>query len=247
MELRPGRSDVGGPLARDLRGPVRTPETLPPSPGAKPATRSTSMIVLTGRPRLPRAPPPVTGRRKRLSPVCPALGSGALQAPRTGDPSPPSLQTLAWGGFPETPNASQRRVTNLGPPGLGQECQEGLQSANLMGPPAPRRPTAHPAAWRGPGRQATHYGESPSAKRARTLNRQAGAGRWWGEQRQGPVLGDEVWVCRAQVLGGGSRGRPLPATGTPRAPCTLHSSSLCQASRGVSLARGCPPEPGPPP
>lgn len=86
--LRLGKSDAGDLLACDLRGPVRTPEILRPSLGAEPATRSTSMIVLTGRPRLLWAPPPVTGRRERLSPVCPT----ALQTPRAGDsPHPPAL------------------------------------------------------------------------------------------------------------------------------------------------------------
>ena len=83
--LRLRRSEVRGPLARDLWGPVRTLGMLLPGPGAKPATRSTSMMVLTGRPWLPLAPPPVTGRRERLSPVCPALGSGAQQEPRAAD------------------------------------------------------------------------------------------------------------------------------------------------------------------
>lgn len=59
--LRLGRSDAGDLLACGLRGPVRTPETLRPSLGAEPATRSTSMIVLTGRPRLLWAPPPGLG------------------------------------------------------------------------------------------------------------------------------------------------------------------------------------------
>lgn len=68
MGLRPGRSGAGGLLACGLRGPVRTPGALWPGPGAEPATRSTSMIVLTGRPLLLCAPPPVTGRRERLSP-----------------------------------------------------------------------------------------------------------------------------------------------------------------------------------
>ena len=65
--LRLGTSDVRAPLARDLWGPVRTLGTLLPRPGATPATRSTSMMVLTGRPWLPLAPPPVT-RKERLSP-----------------------------------------------------------------------------------------------------------------------------------------------------------------------------------
>lgn len=66
--LRLGTSDVRAPLARDLWGPVRTLGTLLPRPGAMPATQSTSMMVLTGRPWLPLAPPPVTRRRERLSP-----------------------------------------------------------------------------------------------------------------------------------------------------------------------------------
>lgn len=56
--LRLGSSDVRGPLACDLWGPVRTLGMLLTCPGAKPATRSTSMMVLTGRPWLPLAPPP---------------------------------------------------------------------------------------------------------------------------------------------------------------------------------------------
>lgn len=79
--LRLGRSDAGDLLACGLRGPVRTPETLRPSLGAEPATRSTSMIVLTGRPRLLWAPPPVTGRRERLSPACPTARGHPGQEP----------------------------------------------------------------------------------------------------------------------------------------------------------------------
>lgn len=67
MGLRPGLFDRKGPSAFTLLGPSRTPRTLPPHPGDTPATRSTSMILLTGRLPLPRALPPVTGRREAVT------------------------------------------------------------------------------------------------------------------------------------------------------------------------------------
>lgn len=66
MVLRPGPFGKKGPLAFTLLGPSCTPRMLPPHPGGTPATRSTSMILLTGRPSLPRALPPVMGRREAV-------------------------------------------------------------------------------------------------------------------------------------------------------------------------------------
>lgn len=98
--LGPGRSGAGVLLACGLRGPVHTPGALKPGPGAEPATKSTSMIVLTGRPRLLGALPPVTGRRERLSPSPPGL-----QTPRRG-PHPPALHGhWPWQGFLKCPQA----------------------------------------------------------------------------------------------------------------------------------------------
>lgn len=67
--LGPGRPDIRGPPALALRGPSCTPSMSPPSLGTTPVTRSTSMVLLIGRPWLPRALPPVTGRREDVTGV----------------------------------------------------------------------------------------------------------------------------------------------------------------------------------
>ena len=105
--LRPGSSDTGGLRAADLQGPAHTPGSLQPSPGAEPVTRSTSMIVLTGRPPLPWAPPPVTGRRETSSPGCPQPCRRPWQAP------PPSClaQSLGVGGVPQIPKCTPEATT----------------------------------------------------------------------------------------------------------------------------------------
>jgi hypothetical protein len=81
LGLRPGRSVTRGPPALALLGHGHTSRMLPPSPGATPATRSTSMILLTGRPRLPRALPPATGRREVVTCLAQPWASGTHPQP----------------------------------------------------------------------------------------------------------------------------------------------------------------------
>lgn len=95
--LGPRRSDAGGLLAGDLRGPVHTPRTPRPSTAAESATRSTSMIVLAGTPRLPGAPRPVT-RRQAVTCL-----PGAPQVPRQETPPhPPRTDTGCGRGSSDT-------------------------------------------------------------------------------------------------------------------------------------------------
>lgn len=223
--LRPGRSGAGGLLACGLRGPIHTPGALQPGPGAEPVTKSTSMIVLTGRPRLLWALPPVTGRRERLSPS--PLG---LQTPRRS-PHPPALHGhWPWDGFLKCPNASRRLATPDLSLGRGQGSADRQPQA-----PAPRGPlhvrVAEALA------DATQCGEGPRPRGRRHESSEEGRG--WGPSAGGA---GPRFCARAP-------GEPLLVTGTPRAPCALPSSSLCQASPGPSKAvqhlGPAPPAPAP--
>lgn len=110
--LRPGPFDKKGPSAFTLLEPSCTPRTLPPHPGDTPATRSTSMILLTGRLLLPRALPPVTGRREAV--IC--LAQSGL--PKPMPPHHPCSDTKP------TPD---KVISSHGP---GQEDWEGQRALN---------------------------------------------------------------------------------------------------------------------
>lgn len=149
--LRPRRSDAGGLPAGDLRRPVHTPGTPRPSTAAESATRSTSMMVLAGTPRLPGAPPPVT-RRERLSPVCPESSRHPGRRP-----VPPALQTLDVGGGPQIPTG----VPEQAPSDLGPRSGAGARSRGGTSPPTPRAPPHARPDWcrasRGPGRAGRNW------------------------------------------------------------------------------------------
>lgn len=99
LVLRPGPFGKKGPLAFTLLGPSCTPRMLPPHPGDTSSTRSTSMILLTGRSPLPRALSPVMGRREAVTCVAQPWVSET-------HPSIPA----------QTPRASPRVITLVTPP-----------------------------------------------------------------------------------------------------------------------------------
>lgn len=126
--LGPGWSEAGGLLACDLRAPVHPLGAPRPSPGAEQATRSTSMMVLAGTPRLPRAPPPVTEKREAVT---------CLPQPcrHPGQETPPHQ---LWEGF-LTPKCSPEAGDLCPwPPGPGA----GVWSLWVNKAPAPHEPLA---------------------------------------------------------------------------------------------------------